>query len=443
MEMRLVNALATTEALAEVFSDTAMLQALIDVEVGLARVQARLGILPPGAAEAIAAAAYSEPFDAAALSRAARSSGTVVIPFVQALTDRVRTLSGAAGGFVHWGATSQDIADTAFNVCLAHACDRLAADHDALSAAIERLSDAHATTVMLGRTLLQPAPPITFGLKVAGWHAAGERNWARVTSARREALVVQFGGASGTLAALGPAGLDVGRMLAAELGLGYPDAPWHAHRDRLAAFVTALGVSTGTLGKIARDISLLMQHEVGEAAEPGGRSSTMPQKRNPAAAAVAIAASTRTPGLVAAFLTGMVQEHERAVGGWHAEWPTVAALVQATGAAFEALLGAIDGLAVDPVRMRANLDATGGGVFAECAMMRLAPTMGRDAAHALVQRAVGDRQSSGRPLVDVLAAMPEVTAHVSPDELRQLCSPEGYLGAAESLRLQLLGRCTP
>jgi 3-carboxy-cis,cis-muconate cycloisomerase len=443
MSTRLIHALATTEALAEVFADAAMLQAMLDVEVALARVQARLGIISAAAAEAVAAAAHPEHFDAVAIARAARSSGTVVIPLVQALTDRVRATSGSAGGFVHWGATSQDIADTAFNLCLLRAHERLDIDRRRLAAGLERLSDAHASTVMLGRTLLQPAPPVTFGLKAAGWYAAVERSWARVTSARSEALVVQFGGASGTLAALGPAGLGVARMLAAELRLGLSDAPWHAHRDRLAALVSALGVYTGTLGKIARDVSLLMQHEVGEAAEPGGGSSAMPQKRNPAGAAIAIAAATRTPGLVAAFLAGMVQEHERGVGGWHAEWPTVAELVQATGSALAAIADAIGGLTVDAERMRANLAATGGTVFAECAVMRLAPAIGRDAAHVLVQQAVVDTRRSGLSFVDALAAIPEVTAHLTQQELWDVCSPEGYLGAAEPLRLRLLGRDGP
>ena len=189
---------------------------------------------------------------------------------------------------------------------------------------------------MLGRTLLQPAPPITFGLKVAGWVAALVRGWRRVDSSVDAAAVLQFGGASGTLAALGDRGPAVSRALADDLGLRNPEAPWHTDRDRLAALVSACGVYTATLGKIARDISLLMQDEVGEVAERGGGSSTMPHKRNPAGCAVVLAASTRLPGLVAAFLTGMVQEHERGVGGWHAEWPTLAATVQTTGSALAA-----------------------------------------------------------------------------------------------------------
>ena len=225
--------------------------------------------------------------------------------------------------FVHWGTTSQDLSDTALVLCLAAAARILEADHARLARALRRLSETHKATVMLARTLLQPAPPITFGLKAAGWLAAASRGQARLKAAFREACVVQFGGASGTLAALGAAGPDVAKALAAELELPLPDAPWHAHRDRLAHLVGACGVYAGTLGKIARDISLLMQHEVGEASEPGGGSSSMPHKRNPAGCAIVLAAANRLPGLVSAFLSGMVQEHERGLGGWHAESSTI------------------------------------------------------------------------------------------------------------------------
>ena len=247
----------------------------------------------------------------------------------------------ASARFVHFGATSQDVADSAMVLTLRRARAILAADHARLERTLRQLSDRHARTVMLGRTLLQPAPPITFGLKVAGWVAALARGWRRVERRVDEAAVLQFGGASGTLAALGDRGLAVSRALAGELGLARPEAPVaHAPRSPGRARRRRCGIYTATLGKIARDISLLMQDEVGEVAEPGGGSSTMPHKRNPAACAVVLAAATRLPGLVAAFLTGMVQEHERAVGGWHAEWPTIAAAVQTTGSALAAMADA-------------------------------------------------------------------------------------------------------
>jgi 3-carboxy-cis,cis-muconate cycloisomerase len=252
--------------------------------------------------------------------------------------------------------------------------------------------------------------------------------------------VLQFGGASGTLASLDDRGLDVSRALADDLGLRNPEAPWHAHRDRLGSLVSACGLYTATLGKIARDISLLMQDEVGEAAERGGGSSTMPHKRNPAACAVALAASARLPGLVAAFLTGMVQEHERAVGGWHAEWPTIADAIQTTGSALSAMADAATGLSVDPDRMRVNIEGTNGAIFAERAMMLMTGSMGRESARLLVTNALVQSRETGKTFRDTLLAIPEAVRSIPADALRTLDVPEEYLGAAETLRVQLLGQ---
>ena len=398
MSSRLIDSLATTDALAEVFSDRSILQAMLDFEAALARAEVTAGVIPARAAEAIAAAARAEQFDAEAIAREARASGTVSIPLVQALTARVQAADAASARFVHFGATSQDVADSAMILTLRRAHAILAADHRRLDSTLRELSDRHARTVMLGRTLLQPAPPITFGLKVAGWAGALGRAWRRVQAAMDDAAVLQFGGAAGTLAALGDRGQVVSSALAGELGLGAPDAPWHTHRDRLAALVTAVGIYTATLGKIARDITLLMQDEVGEAAEPGGGSSTMPHKRNPAACARVLAAATRLPGLVAAFLTGMVQEHERAVGGWHAEWPTIAAAVQTTGSALEAMAGLAGELTVDADRMRANIERTNGAIFAERAMMLLTPALGKEPANRLVSDALAQSRETGAEL---------------------------------------------
>jgi len=230
--------------------------------------------------------------------------------------------------------------------------------------------------------------------------------------------------------------------LAEELGLAHPEAPWHTHRDRLGALVCACGVLTGALGKIARDISLLMQNEVGEAAEPGGQgrggSSTMPHKRNPIGCTVTLAAANRTPGLVASFLSGMIQEHERGVGGWQAEWPTVSALVQCTGAAAASMAEVIAGLTIDKEKMRANIDATRGVIFAERAMILLGKAIGRNQAHHLLEEATRQSATQGRRLTDVLAAMPEVTKHLDQKAIQALDAPEQYLGAAEALRQRLL-----
>lgn len=437
MTSDLADSLGATDPLGAAFADHAVLQAMLDVEIALAAAEARLGIIPAAAADAIRAVAVPHAFDGAALARSARSSGTPVIALVAALTARVRAVDDESARFVHWGATSQDISDTALALCVQRAMGSLGADVERAMASLRRLSDAHAGTVMLARTLLQPAPPATFGLKVAGWFSGVRSGWTQVTTSSHALATIQFGGASGTLAALGTRGLDVARDMAQQLGL--QDAPpWHTQRHRIGAFVAACGLLTAATGKIARDLSLLMQWEVAEAFEIGGGSSTMPHKRNPAKCAIALAAATRVPGLVASTLTAMVQEHERAVGGWHAEWPLVSETLRLTGAAVAAIADAVDGIEVDANRMRANLDDLGGLVFAEKVMMQLAPVLGRDLAHGAVNRAVADARSSRRSFVEALASEPDVARHLDAGELSRLSDPRDYLGAAESIRRRLL-----
>jgi len=440
MPTPLTRVLATTDALAAIFADESIVEAMLDVEVALARVQAGLGVIPANAGSAIAAAAgTAADYDAASLGSAARESGTLAIPLVAALTARVRRRDPEAAKFVHWGATSQDIVDTALVRLIGRAADTLARDHQALVAALRSLSDRHAGDVMLARTLLQPAPPITFGLKAAEWLGGVVRAWTIFDAARTNAAVVQFGGASGTLAALGDRGPIVADALARELGLAPPAAPWHAERDRIAAVVSACGIYTGMLGKIARDVTLLMQAEVGEAAEPGGTSSTMPQKRNPAGCAIVLAAAARLPGLVAASLTALVHEHERSAGAWHAEWPIVSDAMQTTGAALEAARRVAERLSIDTERMARNIADTRGAVFAERVMMRAAPALGRDRAHELLRSALERTRSSGAPLHEVLSGIPEIAGLLTDAELRTIDDPAGYLGAAEAFRRRLLG----
>jgi len=434
----LIDYLATTDALSEAFSDRAVLQAMLDFEAALAAAEARLGIIPQQAADAIRTAADAKHFDAAAIARDGRAQSTISIPLVKALTARVKENDPDSARFVHLGATSQDVADTAMMLLLKRTEPILASDHDRLESALRKLSDRHANTVMLGRTLLQPAPPITFGLKAAGWVAALASGWRRLHQSFAETKVLQFGGASGTLAALGDRGLDVAQALAAELKLDVPPGPWHTNRDRLAALVAACGIYTGTLGKIAGDIALLMQDEVGEAAEPGSGSSTMPHKRNAAGCVVTIAAATRVPGLVASFLTGMAQEHERGAGGWQAEWPTLAATVQSTGAALASLASAIGGLSVDSERMRQNIERTNGAIFAERVIALAAPKAGKDAAQALVAAALSRSRESGKSFRDGLMSSPDASRWLSDEDLNTIDSPEQYLGSAESLRQRLL-----
>jgi 3-carboxy-cis,cis-muconate cycloisomerase len=422
MFTRLVESLAATERLSAVFSDASVLQAMLDFEAALARAEAHCGVIPASAAASIADVARAEGFDFAELARLSQRAGTPAIPMVKMLTARVHAASPESVGFVHWGATSQDVSDTSLLLLLRKVKGILAADHESVLAALRALSDRHAATVMLGRTLLQPAAPVTFGLKAAGWCAAVRRGWDRVSSRFDEALCLQFGGASGTLAALENRGLAVSEALASELALRLPDGPWHGYRDRLAALMAALSIYTATLGKIALDVALLMQFEVGEAAEPGGDgrggSSSMPHKRNPTACTLVLASAKRVPGLLADFVAAMLQEHERAAGGWQAEWPIVYGIVQSAGVALENMVELAGGLTVDVDRMRANIERTRGAVFAERAVLILAPDLGREAARRKVEAAL---QDTGMP----------------PD-LPGLRTPEEYLGSAEEFRRRLL-----
>ncbi|MBI3207581.1 MAG: 3-carboxy-cis,cis-muconate cycloisomerase [Candidatus Solibacter usitatus] len=436
MPFNLSNHVATTTAMADLFDDRGILQAMLDFEAALARVQARAGLIPHSAAEAITKAAVADGFDTKKLAVRAFRAGTLAIPLVKMLTARVRQIDPPSAGYVHWGATSQDVTDTGLVLLLKRAHRLLAADHARLASALLRLSNQHAATVMLGRTLLQSAPPVTFGLKAAGWFAGIQRGWSRVDGRFGEALLLQFGGASGTLAALGTRGPEVMAALAVELELSDPGAPWHSYRDRLAALLAACGVFTATLGKMARDISLLMQNEISEVAEPGGDgrggSSTMPHKRNPVACGFTLAAATRVPALVAAFLTAMIQEQERGVSGLHAEWPLIKGVLQSTSAAVSSMAETAEGLSVDAQRMRTNIDAARGTVFAEKAMMQLAAEMGRDAAHQALEEAVKKAALQECRLSDVL------TGVLSGKQLSELELPEDYLGAAEIFRRRLL-----
>ncbi len=443
MPVRLTESLTTTESLAEAFSDISVLQAMLDFEVALARAEAELKIIPHSAARTIAKVARAEDFDLAAIARETLRAGTPGIPVVKALRKKVELIDSAAADFVHWGATSQDVSDTALVLILRKCGVILDADLNRLEYAMRKLVGEHKDTVMLARTLLQPAPPITLGLKVAGWLGSVCRGHARMTSAFADALVLELGGASGTLAALGNRGIEVGKRVAKLLDLRYPDAPWHAQRDRLAAAICACGILTGSLGKMARDISLLMQSEVGEVAEPGGSgrggSSTMPQKRNPIASSIALAAANRVPGLVASSLMQMVQEHERAVGGSQAEWSTVANVVQSTGVAIASMAEVAEGITVNRSRMRENLASTRGTIFAEKAALLLGRQIGRERAHQILEDATDPRQLQDRTLAEALAQQPEIQEQISPKILSRLEDPRDYLGAARQFSERLCG----
>jgi 3-carboxy-cis,cis-muconate cycloisomerase len=353
---------------------------------------------------------------------------------IKALEGLVSANDAEAARYVHWGATSQDAMDTGLVLQLRRFTGLLEGELDALSEALAQLAEAHRTTPLAGRTWLVQGPPVTLGLKAAGWLDAVERHRSRLEELLPRALVLQFGGAVGTLSALGGRGLEVAQVLARELGLPLPAAPWHAHRDRLAEVATFLGLLAGTLGKIGRDLSLLAQTEVAEAFEPAaegrGGSSAMPHKRNPVAAAVLLAAAARAPGLVATMLAAMVQEHERGLGGWHAEWETLPELCTLVAGAVAVAAEAIAGLEVDAARMRANLDASRGQIFSEAAAMALAARIGRPQAREVVERASRRAATAGRPLREMLAEEPLAARHLTSAELDRIFDPAQGLGEA-------------
>jgi 3-carboxy-cis,cis-muconate cycloisomerase len=430
----LTGPMFSTDAMLAAFSDRACIQRMLDVEAALARAEAQNGVIPASAAPSIAAACDAASIDFSSLAAAAAGAGNLAIPLVKQLTARVAERDADAARYVHWGATSQDVIDTGLILQLRDALDHIDSELAQLADALAQLADAHRDTPLVGRTWMQHALPITFGLKVAGWLDGVLRHQQRFSELRARALVLQFGGAAGTLASLGTQGLTVAATLAGDLGLAVPDTPWHTQRDRVAEVATACGLLTGSLGKMARDISLHMQTDVAEAAEPAaqgkGGSSTMPHKRNPVGCAVALAAAVRVPGLVSVMLSGMVQEHERALGGWQAEWDTLPQIMQLTAGALQQMRQAAQGLTVDAARMRENLDITHGLIMAEAVMLALGGRIGRMAAHHLVEQACRNAAQSGRHLRDVLAEDASVSAELSPQELTRLLDPAGYTGQA-------------
>jgi 3-carboxy-cis,cis-muconate cycloisomerase len=431
---RLFGPISTTPAMQEAVSDLAWVQAMLDVEAALARAEARCGLIPGEAAEAIAACCRADRFDLAALGREAVPSGTPVVPLVKALTAAVPR---EAAGYVHWGTTSQDVLDTAMMLVARRGLDLLLADLEAVAAAGAALAERHRATLMPARTLLQQALPSTFGLKAAGWLTATLEARDGLAEIRRRRLAVQLGGAAGTLAALGGQGLEVSRELAAELGLPEPVLPWHTARARVAELGAALGVAAGTMAKIARDVALMMQTEVGEAYEPAapgrGGSSTLPHKRNPVAAVEVEACFRGVQAQAGLLLAAMEQEHERAAGAWQAEWGAVSEAFRLTAGATSRVREVLEGLEVDVHRMRSNLDLTRGLLLAEHVAMVLAPGVGRDRAQELVQAASKRALADGRTLAEELEADPEVRSHLGPEEIRAALDPAAYLGSAGAL----------
>jgi len=433
----LLDPLFTTERMRALTSDRARVQGILDFEAALALAEALSGVIPAAAVEPIGAACRAELYDLAELGRETSAAGNPAIPLLRALTERVARTDGAAARFVHHGATSQDAMDTGLVLQLRAVLADLDDDLGRLAAALERLTRTHRDTLIAGRTWLQQAEPTTLGLKTAGWLAAVDRHRARLCEERGRALAVQLGGAVGNLSALGDRGPRVVELLAEALGLSVPELPWHTHRDRLVEVAAALGLLTGTLGKIARDVALLMQTELAEASEPAepgrGGSSSMPHKRNPVRSAVAEAAALRVPALVATLLAGMVQEHERGLGGWQAEWEVWPEICRLTGGALAQMAAVAEGLEVDVEGMADHVVKSGGVLQAGALAAALSGRMGRAEAQALLEGASRRAREERRALGEILREEGEVLRHLSEAELGRLLDPRRAAAASAAL----------
>jgi 3-carboxy-cis,cis-muconate cycloisomerase len=428
-----------TAAMRALFSDRARVQAMLDVEAALARAEAAAGIIPKDAAAPIGVACRADDFDLEELGHQTALAGNPAIPLVRMLTEKV---SGEAKRYVHWGATSQDIIDTGMVLQLRGGLDLLVADLAAVADAAAKLAETHRRTPMVGRTFLQQALPITFGYKASVWLGLAARAHDRLVALRRNGLFLQFGGAAGTLASLGNAGVKVAEALASELDLPLPDAPWHSARDRLAEIGAAVAIAAGSMAKIATDIALMMQTEVGEVFEPAaegkGGSSTMPHKRNPVGSAAAIGAATQAEARLPLLLAALRADHERGTGTWHMEWTALPELFVLTSGAVAHMRTALQGLTIDTQRMRENLDRTQGLIFAEAAMMALAPAVGRGVAHHKIEEASHQAIAAKRHLRDVLLADKEIMSTLGREKIEALFDPMNQIGSANAFISRVL-----
>jgi 3-carboxy-cis,cis-muconate cycloisomerase len=423
-----------TDEMRGIFGDRRFVQRMLDVEAALARAQAKLGIIPKTAADAIAAAASVDRVDLGELGASTRNVGYPVIGVTKALG---RAAGKEAAGYVHWGATTQDIMDTAVVLQMRDGLAAIERDIVAAARALAEKAQAHRGTVMAGRTHLQHALPVTFGYKCAVWLAPLIDHLARLDELRPRVLTLQFAGAAGTLASLGDKGRAVTEGLAKELGLAAPVSPWHVNRERMVETAAFLGLVCGSLAKIATDVILLMQSEIAEVNEPHqagrGGSSTMPQKRNPIASEYILAASRGVHALLPLLFSAMADDHERGTGPWQSEMLALPQIFVLTAGALAHAVALAQGLTVDAERMRRNLDATQGLIMAESYMMRLAETIGRDTAHHAVEAACGKAIAEKRMLVDVLAEDPGISKHLDKATLARLGDPAHYLGDAPTV----------
>jgi 3-carboxy-cis,cis-muconate cycloisomerase len=412
--------------------DRAWIRAMLDFEAALAAAGAEVGIVPAEAAREIENLCASAEPNPATLGEGSGKQGTPVPALLAALR---ADLSAEASAHLHRGATSQDVVDTAAMLVTHRALVPLIEELDGAADACATLAEHHRETLQIGRTLLQQAAPVTFGLTAAGWLVALDESATRMREIRERTLAVQLGGAVGTLASLGEYGVAVTAGVARRLELAEPTLPWHANRTRPALLAGALGACCGVAGKIATDVVLLAQTEVAEVAEGGGGggSSTLPHKRNPVAAIAARACADRAPGLVATMLAAMNIEHQRAAGGWQAEAQTLTELLGLTGSAVAAVCSLIEGLEVKPERMRANLELTGGLVMGEALTTALTESLGRQQAHELIQQASRDALAQGASFREIVTGVPEITAALGEDGIDAALEPAAYLGSSDEL----------
>jgi 3-carboxy-cis,cis-muconate cycloisomerase len=435
--------LFSTPEMTRVFSNEGQLRAMMRFEWALTGALEKHGLAETGSSKVLESLLDADFVDAGLLVEDARAAGNIAIPFVRQLTAQVKARSEVAARSIHLGTTSQDVLDSALVLQIREAVQLLDLAIEQLDGALINQVQKHRHTVLMGRTWLQAGPPTTLGLKLACSLAALRRDRDRIRSAAARTLVVEFGGAVGTLAALGMNGEAVSAELAQILQLKEPPLPWHTHRDNLVEMVQVLAILTGTLAKFARDIALLMQSEVGEAAEESGEgrggSSTMPHKHNPVACAAVIATNARMPGLSSTMLLAMSQEHERGLGLWQAEWDTVPEAFNLTAAALAYSIEIAQGLQVDAARMMSNLDSLLGLPLSEAVNAGLAPKVGRSTAHDLLRTATERAAAEERKLADILKQMPQVTAHLTEAEIDRLLDPRAYLGSAQRFISRVLG----
>ena len=442
--MSLLTPLLRTDALTAVFSDEQLVQGMLDFEAALAKAQARCGIIPHEAVEPIVAACQAQRLDFPALAAAAANAGNLAIPLVKQLTQVVKASAPEAARYVHWGATSQDAIDTGLMLQLQQALQQTESRLQRLMHVLAKQVARYQHTLMAGRTWMQHALPITYGLKLAGTLDALLRWHERLQQMRPRVLTLQFGGAAGTLASLKEKGPQVAQALADELNLALPDTPWHSQRDRIIELASWYAGLCAALGKFANDFALMMQTEVAEVSEPiaegRGGSSAMPHKRNPVSCAAILAAVARTPGLMATLYASQIQQHERALGGWQAEWETLPQLVMLAGGVLENSEYLLSGMQVNAQKMRDNLDITHGLIMAESVTQALAAHIGKADAHHLIEKICHRAIALDCPLRPLLEKDSLVSQHLSSEQLTQLLDPANAVGSADHFVRQVLAR---